>query len=88
MYQSILPNTVARATINVLNPQIGSAWTDRDAIISGSDVGVQNRDHGRLCNVNAVCVRATAGGQHRHSMNLDIVAVVDNNVEHLTIDYC
>ena len=35
---------MAWSTGNILDPEVGGAWADRDAVVAGLDLGVQDRD--------------------------------------------
>lgn len=79
------PNAMARTTSNVFNPQVWGSWTNWDAVISGTDLRVQDCDSCRQLDVNAICVRAIAWSQNFYSLKLYVVTSVDYYMEHLTI---
>ena len=81
----LLPYAMARAAFHALNPQVLRAGADGDAIVPSSDGSVEDCDVSGLLDVDAVRVRALAGGQHLHSPHLHVLAVIHNNVKHLAV---
>jgi len=73
------------STCNVFNPQVSGSRAYGDAIISGSNFGVEDGDVGGHLDVDAVGVRAVSVGQDLHSLHLHILTSVEHYVEHLTV---
>ena len=80
-----LPDPVARSACDVLNPQIGGARPNRDAIIAGSNSGVEDRDTARGLHMNAISVWAVSRGRHSYTFHFYVVATIDDDMKHLAV---
>ena len=76
---------MAGPTCDILHPEVGSTGTDGDAVVTGLDLGVDDRDAGRQLDVDAVGVGAVTGSRDPNSLEFDLFAAVDHNVEHLAV---
>jgi hypothetical protein len=47
LINSAVPDSMARTTYNIFDPQVSGSGTDRDTIITGSDLRVQDCDAAR-----------------------------------------
>ena len=76
---------MARATNNVLNPQVLGAGADGDAVVPGSDGGVLDDDIGGELDMDAVGVGAVAARNDVDPLKAHILGGVYHNVEHLAV---
>lgn len=73
------------AADKVFNPQTLSAGADGDAIVAGSNPGVEDGDVRRELHVDAVCVGAGTGGSDPYPLHFHVLAAVDDDVVQLTV---
>lgn len=78
-------NAVARAAVDIGDANVGVGCSDRDAIVSGTDVGMRDGYVGRETDVDAVCVGAVLWCGDGDVVDVDVVAFVDHEVEHLAV---
>lgn len=75
-----------RATHNILDPQVSGTGTDRDTVITGSDLRVQDSDAARQLYMNAIRVWTGPGCSDLNPLNSHIAAAIDNDVEQLAVE--
>lgn len=85
---SCSPNTVPRATVHTLNPQMTGAGSDGDAIIAGLNISLYNGDPCGTLNMNAIGVGAALGGYYVDTLQCHAIAAEDDCVEEFAIDRC
>lgn len=77
-----------RATPNVGHPQVLGARTDWYAVISSLHGASSDCNTGRDLHMDAIRVRALVGSNKLHILDQYVVASIDCEVAHLTVDRC
>lgn len=77
---------MAWSTCNVFNPQVTGARADRDAIISGTNIGVEDGDVGGHLDMDAISVRTVTCGNDLNALRFHVLASIEHYVEQLTIN--
>lgn len=76
---------MTRTACHAFDPEVLSARTNGDAVVSSSDGGVEDGNISRQLDVDAVRVGAVTIGDQLHSSHLHILAMIYYHVEHLAI---
>lgn len=76
---------MAGAAGDILDPQIGGAGADRDAVVPGADDRVRDGDGRGELDVDPVGVGAVFRRRYFEALQLHVLASVYHNVEHFAI---
>lgn len=74
------------ATVDTLNPQMAGTGPNRDAIITGLNISLNNGDTRGTLDMNSVCVGAAFGCYYVDTLQCHTVAPENDYVEEFAID--
>ena len=83
----ILPDAMAWATSDLLDPEIGCAGPNRDAVVTGLDSGSCDCHVGRHLDMDPIGVGTVSGCRDLHGLNCHSLTAVNHNVVQLAVDW-